>query len=193
MMAVFIIAPIFILPCFLIFIYFYQKYFEGNYFLAGIIFFAVFLTLLIIGLKVLKLDERIQRYTATYGYRFNRERALAGLPMMDSGFDKDDNCWDTKADSVSDGKKFILIQTCTEENDTHDAAEQEYVLMGKALSDSTVLYLSIEYNYLTKNYYAETRLGNLKRPSYRIGKLQLFEYCCTHPYKRNQVDSLLSR
>ncbi len=95
-------------------------------------------------------------------------------------------------DSVSDISKFVLLQKTLEENDAHDDAELEYNFLAKALSDTTVLYLKTQYNFITNNFYAETTVGNLKRPSYMINKLRVFDDCCSKPYKRSQVDSLMN-
>jgi hypothetical protein len=151
----------------------------------------VVLGVLIFTFYKLKWDEKLMMLTSKYALRFNEERTKNHLPPLTYDFVKDGMNWDTKLDSVSDRKKFVLLRKTMEENDAHNAAELEYNLLAKALSDTTVMYLRIQYNYLTGNYYAETTTGNLNRPSFKINKLTVFEDCCSRSFKQMQVDSML--
>ena len=186
-----ILIPVFLLPAFLILYYLYQKVFEGNLLMLWLGVFIIFLAGLVIIFYQTGLDEKLSLRTSTYGISFNDIRTENNLPLLTYEFTQDGKTWNTKADSVSDPNKFILVQKTIEENDEHTAADLEFNFLAKALSDTTVLYLKIQYNFLTKNYYAETTIGNLKRPSYRLNKLRVFDDCCSRKYKRAQVDSLL--
>lgn len=186
-----IIVPLILLPTFLIFWYLYQKFFEGNYLMLGLAGLIVLLSVLIYFFYRFDLDKKLIMRTSKYAIRFNDHRHENGLPLLTYEFIQEGNTWNAKLDSISDTSKFVLVQKIIEENDTHTKAEQEYNFLAKALSDTTVLYLKIQYNFSTQNYYAETRLGNLSRPSYMINKMRIFDDCCSIPYKKSQVDSLL--
>jgi hypothetical protein len=153
--------------------------------------FIIFLAGLIIIFYKLGLDEKLNLRTSRYAIRFNDVRKLKGLPLLTYDFTQENRSWSTKVDSVSDKSKFILLQKTIEENDEHTDAELESNFLAKALSDTTVLYLHMQYNFITGNYYAETRTGNLKRPSYKINKVQIYDDCCAISYKKAQVDSML--
>ncbi len=186
-----ILVPLFLLPAFLIFWYLYQKIFEGNYLMLGLAGLIVLLSILIYFFYRFGYDKKLTMRTSKYAIRYNEQRAESGLPLLTYDFSQEGNTWNAKLDSISDTSKFVLVQKIIEENDTHTDAEQEYNFLAKALSDTTVLYLKIQFNFNTKNYYAETRLGNLSRPSYFINKMRIFDDCCSIPYKKSQVDSLL--
>ena len=139
-----------------------------------------------------KLDEKLTLGTSKYAMRFNDQRSKNNLPLLTYDFTQVGKTWNTKLDSVTDKNKFVLLQKTVEENDEHTDAELEYNFLAKALSDSTVLYLRIQYNFITQNYYAETRIGNLKRPSFKLNNLRVFDDCCSKSYTKMQVDSLLN-
>ncbi len=186
-----ILIPVFLLPAFLILYYLYQKVFEGNLLMLWLGVLIIFLAALIFLFYKLGLDEKLNLRSSKYAMSFNEERIKYNLPLLTYDFTQDGKTWNTKTDSVSDKSKFILLQKIIEEDDEHTEAEQEYNFLARAFTDTTVLYLKIQYNFLTKNYYAETRIGNLNRPSYKINNLRVFDDCCAKPYKKMQVDSIL--
>ncbi len=190
-MAFLIFIPVFLLPLFLIFWFIYQRVFEDNLLLLWMALLIGILATLIFLFNHFKWDEMLTMHTSKYALRFNDERQQNHLPLLTTEFTEAGLTWNTKLDSVSNKSKFVLLQKVIEENDQHNGAEQEFNFLGKALSDSTVLYLRIQYNFLTTNYYAETRIGNLSRPSYTINRLQVYDDCCSKPYTKRQVDSLL--
>jgi len=187
-----ILIPIILLPVFLICYYLYQKVFEGNYLVLGLAVMIVLLGIAVSLFYRFNLDEKLTLRTSKYAMRFNKERKKNNLPLLTYNFTQDGKTWNAKLDSVTDKSKFVLLQKTLEENDEHNAAELEYNFFAKALSDTTVLYLKMQYNFNTKNFYAETTLGNLSRPSYRINNLRVFDDCCSKAYTRLQVDSMLN-
>jgi hypothetical protein len=187
-----ILIPIILLPTFIILYYLYQKIFEGNLLMLWMGVLIIFLTGLIVIFYKYHLDEKLTLRTTKYALPFNDERKKYDLPLLTYNFTQQGKSWNTKLDSVADKTKFILLQKTIEENDEHNQAELEYNFLAKALSDTTVLYLSIQYNFLTGNYYAETRTGNLSRPSYKINNLSVFDDCCSRPYTKAQVDSMMN-
>ncbi len=187
-----ILVPIFLLPTFLILWYLYQRIFEGNNLMLLMAGSIALLGLFVYLFNKFKLDEKLTLGTSKYAMRFNDERSKNNLPLLTYDFTQVGKTWNTKLDSVTDKNKFVLLQKTVEENDEHTDAELEYNFLAKALSDSTVLYLRIQYNFITQNYYAETRIGNLKRPSFKLNNLRVFDDCCSKSYTKMQVDSLLN-
>ena len=192
-MGIFILLPLVILPGFFVCYYLYRRFFEGNPVFMLWIGFLLFLSLIIFLFQKFKLDQKLILRTATYGYRFNAKRAELKLPLLTGAFIKDDNCWNTTIDSIQDTAHFVLIQKCMEENAEKNGLESESNILARALNDSTVQYLQTQYNFSTGYFWAELKTGNLKRTTYRINKVQLFEDCCARMLRKGQVDTLLSR
>ncbi len=190
-MAFIILAPIFLLPVFLFLWFLYQKVFEGNSLMLGLAALIIVLATMVFFFNKFKWDEKLILRTSKYALRFNNERRQNNLPLLTYNFTQEGKSWNTKLDSVSDKTKFVLLQKVVEEDDEHRNAELEYNFLAKAISDTTVLYLRIQYNFITKNYYAETRLGHLSHPSFTINNLRVFDDCCSKPYTKLQVDSML--
>ena len=191
-MALLILIPIFLLPGCLLLFHLYQRFFDGNTLMLGLAALIIILGVFVYSFYLMHWDEKLTLATSKYALRFNDERQTAGIPLLTKNFIQHGNTWDTKLDSISDKSRFVLIQKMIEENDQQNAAEQEFNFMARALNDSQVQYLKIQYNFTTKNYYGETSIGKLSRPSYSINALKIFDECCTEVYNRRQVDSILA-